>query len=85
MTIFVETKEAGPLPFKLAEPVQYHLAGDLVDRTFLTDLTTPTAKLVAELRDKYPGTAEALSRSRNWVDLVLALERAEKELERSAT
>ena len=80
MTIFVESKDASPLPFKLAEPVQYHMAGELVDRTFLENIVTPTAKLIRELTDKYPGAADSLSRSRNWIDLVLALDRAEEEL-----
>ena len=64
----------------LADPLPDRIGGDLIDRHFLEDLVRPAGKLVTELRDNYPGVAESLSRSRAWVDMVLALYKAEGEL-----
>ena len=75
---------ADEVPEREPVPVETHpecFGGDLIDRHFLEDLVRPAGKLVTELRDNYPGVAESLSRSRAWVDLVLALDKAEKELE----
>ena len=64
----------------LADPLPDRTGGDLIDRHFLEDLVRPTAKVIDRLKQNHPGTAEELSRRPEWVDMVLALYKAEGEL-----
>jgi hypothetical protein len=58
------------------------MGGDLIDRHFLEDLVRPTAKVIQRLTRVHTGVAEEISKRPEWVDMVMALYRAEERLER---